>query len=171
MVMSSRAAFGKVKAILLIDIIILSLAAGIYLYFQASGQLDTEPVGAEYFFSDLEIVPVEADVGEPILISANVSNIGDLAANYTVSLFIDDLIVENQTIRLVSGVSSIVEFVHNEFSEGNFTAQLGNLTDTFSVKAFFPEDSAIKLSSLIINLNKVDFPEPFWPTSPTFSPL
>ena len=137
--MSNRAAFGKVKAILLIDIIILSLAAGIYLYFQASGQLDTEPVGAEYFFSDLEIVPVEADVGEPILISANVSNIGDLAANYTVSLFIDDLIVENQTIRLASGVSSIVEFVHNEFSEGNFTVQLGNLTDTFSVKAFFPE--------------------------------
>ena len=148
MVISNRSAIGKVKALLLIDIIILSVATGTYFYLQASGQIETEPAGAEYFFSDLQIDPVEADVGEPIMISANVTNVGDLAANYTVSLFIDDIIVENQTIRLVGGVSSTVEFIHSEFSEGNFTAQLGNLTDTFIVKALFPEDSPIKLSSL-----------------------
>jgi len=159
MVISNRSAIGKVKVLLLIDIIILSVATGTYFYLQASGQLETEPAGAEYLFSALQINPVEADVGEPIMISANVTNVGDLAANYTVSLFIDDIIVENQTIRLVGGVSSIVEFIHSEFSEGNFTAQLGNLTDTFIVKALFPEDSPIKLSSLSINPYEINLGE------------
>jgi hypothetical protein len=149
--MTCRTAIGKVKAILLIDIIILSAATGTYLYLHQSGQLETQLNPAEFFLTALKIDPVEADVGEPILISANVTNIGDLAGNYTLSLVVNDMIAENQTIRLASGISSVIEFVHSEFGEGNFTVHLGNLTGSFNVKAFFPEFSPIQLSRLTIN--------------------
>ena len=99
--MTNKEAIGKVTAILLVDIIILSLASGTYLYLQTSGQLETQLKPAEFFLADLKIDPVEADVGEPIQISANVTNIGDIAGNYTLSLIVNDVIAENQTIRLV----------------------------------------------------------------------
>jgi hypothetical protein len=156
---TNRAALGKVKAILLIDIIILSVTTGTYLYLQVSGQLGTQLNPAEFFLTDLIIDPIEADVGEPILISTNVTNIGDIASNYTLSLFVNDVIVENQTFRLAGGISSIIEFVHSEFIEGNFTVRLGNLTDIFNVKAFFQEDSPIKLSSLVINPYEINLGE------------
>lgn len=82
-----------------------------------------------------------------------------MASNYTVSLFVNNLIVENQTIRLASGVSTIVEFIHNELGEGNFTVKLGNLTDTFNVKALFPETSLIQLSGLTINPYEINLGE------------
>jgi hypothetical protein len=157
--MMRQRAFGKIKAILLVDIIIFSVATGTYLYLQASGQLETPLNPAEFYFNNLLINPVEADVGEPISISTNVTNIGDLASNHTLSLIINDVIVENQTIRLAGRVSSIVEFIHSELSEGNFTVQIGNLTDRFNVKAFFPEITNIKLSSLVINPYEINLGE------------
>lgn len=157
--MTYQTAIGKVKAILLIDIIILSVATGMYLYLQESGQLGTQLSPAEFFLNDLKINPVEADVGEPILISANVTNIGDIASNYTLSLVVNEVIAENQTIRLAGGVSSVFEFIHSEFAEGNFTVHLGNLTGSFNVKAFFPEFSPVQLSSLVINPYEINLGE------------
>ena len=157
--MEHSKAIGKVKAILLIDIMVLFAATGTYLYLQTSGQLEPQLNPAEFFLTDLIIDPVEADVGEPILISTNVTNIGEIASNYTLSLIVNDVIFENHTIRLAGGVSSIVEFVHSEFREGNFTVQLGNLTDTFNVKAYFPEVSTIQLSSLVINPYEINLGE------------
>ena len=157
--MLDHKAITKVKAILLIDIIILSAASGTYLFLQESGQLSTQEKPAEFFLRDLLLNPEEADAGEPILISVNVTNIGDLASNYTLSLFINDVIAKNETIRLAGGVSSIVEFTHSEFTEGNFTVRLGNLSDVFRIKEYVPESSLIKLSSLVINPYEINLGE------------
>ena len=157
--MLDRKAITKVKAILLIDIIILSAATGTYLYLQESGQLSTQEKPAEFFLNDLLINPKDADAGEPIQISVNVTNIGGLSDNYTLSLFINDIIVENQTVRLAGSISSILEFTHSEFTEGNFTVRLGNLSDIFRIKEFIPEVSLIKLSSLIINPYEINLGE------------
>ena len=157
--MLNRQAITKIKAILLIDIIILSAATGTYLFLQGSGQLSIQDKPAEFFLTTLLINPKEADAGEPILISVNVTNIGDLSENYTLSLFINDVITKNETIRLAGGFSSIVEFAHSEFSEGNFTVRLGNLSDVFRIKAFVPEFSLIKLSSMTINPYEINLGE------------
>ena len=157
--MLDRKAITRVKAILLIDIIILSAATGTYLYLQESGQLSTQEKPAEFFLNNLLINPKDADAGEPIQISVNVTNIGDLSDNYTLSLFINDIIVENQTVRLAGGISSILEFTRSEFTEGNFTVRLGNLSDIFRIKEFIPEVSLIKLSSLIINPYEINLGE------------
>ena len=157
--MLDRKAITKVKAILLIDIIILSAATGTYLFLQESGQLSTQEKPAEFFLTDLLINPKEADAGEPIQISVNVTNIGDLSSNYTLSLFVNDVIVENETVRLAGGISSILEFTHSEFTEGNFTVRLGNISDVFRVKEFVPEVSLIKLSSLVINPYEINLGE------------
>ena len=96
----------------------------------------------------LTINPVEGDVDQPISISANVSNTGDLEGNYTASLTINDQPRNNQTMLLLGGETSAIDFTDTESTEGNYSVKVGNLTGTFKIK---PLISNITLSRLIIN--------------------
>ncbi|MCW4045671.1 MAG: hypothetical protein NWE94_09175 [Candidatus Bathyarchaeota archaeon] len=140
----------KLKTILLIDILIVAIAAGTYIYLQNTGGLASAPKLAEFTLSDLTISPLEADVGEPISISVNVTNIGDLEGNYSATLTINDVEKETKMILLQGGSYAIVDFTDTENTEGNYTVKVGNLTGTFRIKAAPPEISSISLSNLII---------------------
>src|SRR3990170_2738238 len=136
----------KLKAVLIIDILIVAVAAGTYLLLQNQGAFAPRP--AEFTLSNLTIDPVEADVDEPISISANVTNTGDLEGNYTASLTINDQPRDNQTVLLQGGETSAIEFIDTESSEGNYSARVGNLTGLFKIK---PSVSNITLSRLFVN--------------------
>src|SRR3990170_4670590 len=144
--MHSRSAIAKMKAILIIDIIIVAIASGTYLLLQSQGAFEPRP--AEFTLSNLTIEPVEADADEPISISANVTNTGELDGNYTASLTINDQLRENQTIVVFSGGTSTIEFTDTENAEGNYSVRVGDLTGTFKIK---PLVSNITLSRLSVN--------------------
>lgn len=148
--LTSKSAITKLKAILIIDVLIIAIAAGTYIYLQNTGGLATPPKLAEFTISDLEINPVEADVGEPISISVNVTNIGDLDGNYSTTLMINDTARETKMILLLGETSDIVEFTDTENTEGTYGVKIGNLTGLFTIKAAPPEISSISLSNLII---------------------
>jgi len=149
--MRSRSAMAKLKAIFLIDVLIVAVAAGIYFYLANQGMVAVALKPAEFTVTDLVINPLQVDVGEPVSISANLTNIGDLSDNCTLSLIINDVIKENQTIRLAGGVSSLVEFTDIESAKGTYSVTLGNLTGTFTVKEVIPKVSSITLSNMIVN--------------------
>ncbi len=73
--MLSRSAMVKLKAILIIDIIIIGAAVGAFFYLQDQGLVSAAPKPATFTLSDLTINPLEAYVGEPVQISVNVTNI------------------------------------------------------------------------------------------------
>ena len=129
--------------------IIVAVAAGIYLYLQNTGQL-TEKIEAEFTVTDLTINPLEAEIGENVTISANVTNTGEIDGSYVMNLTINDELKQNQTIPLSSGMSQIVEFAHSETAEGNYTVKIANLTASFTVKPPAPTTSTIVLSRLLI---------------------
>src|SRR3990170_285465 len=136
----------KLKAVLIIDIMIVAVAAGTYLLLQNQGAFAPRP--AEFTLSNLTIDPVEADVDEPISISANVTNTGDLEGNYTASLTINDQPRDNQTFLLQGGETSPIEFIDTESTEGNYSVRVGNLTGLFKIK---PSVSNITLSKLSVS--------------------
>src|SRR3990170_842265 len=99
--MSSRKALAKLKAILIIDILIVLAAGGSYLYLLNTGEITAgAPKPAEFEVTDLTINPLEAEAGEPILISVNVTNIGDIEGVYSANLTINNMLRENQEILL-----------------------------------------------------------------------
>jgi hypothetical protein len=146
----SKLAITKLKAILIIDVLIVAIASGTYIYLQNTGGLATAPKLAEFTISDLTINPLEVDVGEPISISVNVTNIGDLEGNYSTTLTINDTEKETKMILLAGGASAIVEFTNTENTEGDYIVKVVNLTGTFKIKAAPPEISSISLSNLIV---------------------
>ena len=142
--MSSRSAIDKLKAILVIDLIIVAVAAGVYLYFQDQGLIVGAPKPAEFTLTDLTINPAEAQVFEPILIKVNVTNIGEEQGSYMANLTINNVLEENQTILLQGGNSTMVEFTVIKQVEGTYTVEIDGLSSSFNVKAPSPTSSAAR---------------------------
>jgi len=146
--MHSRSAVSKLKAIFLIDIMIVAGAAGMYVYFLSVGGFAPKP--ASFVISDLTINPAEADLGEPIAIGLNVTNVGEMEGAYVANLTINNRFRENQTVAVQPGESEEVEFTVTETVQGNFTVRIGDLTGKYRIKTPPPEESSIVLSGLTI---------------------
>ncbi|HLN44948.1 MAG TPA: CARDB domain-containing protein [Candidatus Sulfotelmatobacter sp.] len=159
--MFNQRGLSKLKAILLIDIIIVAIAAGTYLYLTSSGMITIGLKPAEFKLTDLEIAPLEADAGEPVVISFNVTNVGESDGNYTVvpvvngvpkeniTLVVNDNPWDNQTVTLAPSESTLISFVDTESVEGNYTVQVGDLSGAFFLKPAPIESSNVEVSKLL----------------------
>jgi len=144
---SPTSAVTRLKIIFVIDLIIVALAVGGYYYVNSL----TPPLKkAEFQVTNLTIDPLEAEVGEPILISGNVTNVGDEEGSYSANLTINDVLKQNQTIMFSGGESRIIEFTDVENAEGNYTVKMGGLSGSFRIKAAPPTTSNISLFNLFV---------------------
>jgi hypothetical protein len=91
-------ALPKLKSILIIDLLIVSIASGSYFYLQSQGLVTMGPQPATFSLTDLVIDPNETEAGEPVAISVNITNIGETEGNYTVELMVNNLSVENHSL-------------------------------------------------------------------------
>jgi hypothetical protein len=144
---SPSLAITKLKAIFVIDLIIVALAVGGYYYVQS---LPPPIKKAEFQVTNLTVDPVEAGVGQPIIISANVTNLGEEAGNYSVNLTIDDVVKENKTVQLLGGTSEIVEFIVTKSNEGSYSVKIEELNGTFIITDM-PLPTTLEISDLIIS--------------------
>ena len=146
--MLSRSAIVKLKAVLIIDLIIIGAAAGAYFYLQDQGLVSGAPKPAKFTLTDLIISPLEAYVGETVQISVNVTNIGEVEGNETINLEINGALKDTANITLAGNSSDIVAFADIENIIGNYNVQVGSLSGNFTIKEAPPESSKIVLSDL-----------------------
>src|SRR5208283_3026661 len=106
--MLSRSAIVKLKAILIIDIIIIGAAAGTYLYLQNQGVIAATPKPAKFTLLNLTINPPVTNVTDAVQIAVNVTNVGALEGNDTVNLEINNAIKDTENVTLAGGASEIV---------------------------------------------------------------
>ena len=147
----SRSAIVKLKAILIIDLMIIGAAAGVYLYLQNQGVITSAAKPATFTLTDLTINPLEAYVGDAVQISVNLTNIGDLEGNQTLNLEINNVVKDTTNVTLAGNSTEVVEFTYIETVEGNYTVKVGDLTADLIIKPAPPESSKILLSNLISN--------------------
>ena len=149
--MLSRSAVTKLKVLLIIDLILVAVAAGAYFYLQDQGLIATAAKPAEFKVTDLIITPSETEEAEPVVITANITNVGDLEGTYDANLTINNVLTQNQTVLVPGNNDTIVEFTVIEERIGNYTVELGGLTSTFTIKAASPTASSIHLSKPVVN--------------------
>lgn len=147
--MLSSSAVGKLKIILIIDLIIVGAVGGAYFYLQDEGVIPGPVKPATFVFSDLIVEPAEAFAGQPVQVSVNVTNIGDIEGEVTVDLEINGVITESVNVT-IAGLNSweIVKFTVIEMNVGNYNVKIGELTTSFSLKTAPPNVSKIMLSIL-----------------------
>jgi len=147
--MMSRSAIVKLKAILIIDLMIVGAAAGVYFYLQNQGALTSAAKPATFTLTSLTVNPLEAYPGDAVQISVNLTNIGDLEGNQTVNLEVNNAVKESTNVTLAANSTEVVEFTDIETVEGNYTVKVGDLTAALIIKPAPPESSKILLSNLI----------------------
>jgi hypothetical protein len=84
--------------------------------------------------TDLEVYPTEVKSGEQILVTASIVNTGDLEANYTVELKVNEIVKFTTEVKLPAGDTSDLQVVGREVVPGIYTVSLGRLTRQFVVR-------------------------------------
>jgi hypothetical protein len=149
--MLSRSAIVKLKAILVIDLVIVGAAAGIYFYLNSEGLVAVASKPAKFTLTNLTIDPQQAYVGDPVQISVNLTNIGDLEGNQTVNFEINNTMKDTENITLAGNSSEIVQFTDIESTDGSYAVKVADLTGNFTLKPVPPESSKIVLSNLKVD--------------------
>lgn len=150
--MKSRSAVGKLKAILIIDLIIVAAAAGAYLYLLNEGAITGASRPAEFNFTPITISPESAYIGDTVVMTLNVTNTGDVIGNDTVNFLINNQIKDTVNFTLANGESQELEFSDIENNPGTYTVQVSSISTGSSVTGNFtvalppPESSKIVLS-------------------------
>ena len=144
--MASNSAISKLKAILILDLMIVSLAASGYFYIQIFLEVAVvppppPPKPAEFILRNMTINPTEAEIGQPIAISVNVTNVGEEEGSYNLNLTINDVVEETRIIQLSGGNYTIEEFMVVKNDAGTYYVRIGDLTGTFTLFAPPPSQS------------------------------
>ena len=93
-----------------------------------------KPPAAAFTSSDLSISPGEVDIGEIVTISVLVTNTGNLAGSYEVTLKIDDIVIASEEVTLAGGASQEVTFTTSKDIAGSYSVDINGLTGSFTVR-------------------------------------
>ncbi|MBA7706726.1 hypothetical protein ES703_115583 [subsurface metagenome] len=116
----------------------------------------TRPAG--FTTTGLSITPAEIYLGESVSIKALITNTGDLAGSYEVSLKVNDMIAQTKEVTLDGGDSEAISFNVTPAIAGEHTVSINGLLGTVVVKV--PEaPAAFTTSALIISPAKVNIGE------------
>jgi hypothetical protein len=91
------------------------------------------PASAKFELSDISVSPSTIEPGGTITISVDVANLGEVSANYTVILKIDDIKEDSITVVLNGEASTRVAFSVTKISEGTYSVEIDGLLGNFTV--------------------------------------
>jgi len=89
---------------------------------------------AAFTASALTISPAEVEIGETVTISVLVTNTGDLSGSYTVTLKIDNVVIDSKAVTLDGGASQKVTFITSKDVTETYTVSIDGLPREFTVE-------------------------------------
>ena len=125
----------------------------------AAGSHDVELNGLAGTFSvltppvlaSLVISPAQAQVGDRVAISADISNTGEVSGNYTVVLKVNGLDEERKIVELGLDTTLPIVFDITKDNPGNYSISLGGLSGNFTML----KRAEFTISNLSISLSQV----------------
>jgi hypothetical protein len=112
------------------------------------GKLAPDPVYAQY--SGLIVYPAQVGANEPVTVSVNVKNTGDLAGDCTVDLIVNGATEESKKVTLEGGAQIEVSFTVTKATVGIYNLSVGSLKGTFVIFTSL-KPAAINVKSLQIS--------------------
>jgi hypothetical protein len=115
------------------NLLILAAAIPSYLYVYSM-----VPNPAKFQVTDLVFDQSWVQVGTPVEISVNVTNIGDESGNHSVTLTIDDVPLATKTFQLSAAETTTLFFTAADLTVGNHTVAIGDLAGSIRVTSEAP---------------------------------
>ena len=93
------------------------------------------PPPAEFTITNLDLSSEQVKPGEPVTISAEVTNTGGSEGSYDVNLTINGDVEQTKTVTLAPQETETVAFTITEVEPGSYSVSIGSLTRVFTVTA------------------------------------
>ena len=100
---------------------------------ELNGLAGTFSVLTHPVLADLVISPAQAQVGDRVTISADISNAGEVSGNYTVVLKVNGLDEERKIVELGLDTTMPIAFDITKDNPGNYSISLGGLSGNFTM--------------------------------------
>jgi len=138
--------------------------------FAISGSRVVPPL--KFTATNLVINPIEAETGEDITISADITNLSNTAGAYTVTLWIDGTVEAGKDVSLEAGETAPVSFTVIGDAEGTYQVRLDRLFGSFNIIEAQPAESTepAEPTEPIAPTESTEPAEPTEPSTPTTSP-
>jgi len=157
----SHSALSKAKVILICVLIIgsaVEISAYYYVQNFAPNLFPASEIVSPFQVANLTINPYETSVGQPVVISADVANVGNAQGTYSYILKINDSEAETKELLLAANESQTVTFSITETIAGSYNVTVGDLSDTFSIaKTPIPLPASLKFAHFTLG------PTEAWP--------
>ncbi len=120
------------------------------------------PILAAAFFqvSDLTVIPSEVEPGDIVSVSVLVTNVGEESGDYTVTLTVDSVEEDTETVTLIGGASASVSFTVSKTAEATYSVEVNGLTSSFTVATPEipepPEPAEFEVSDLSVTPSEID---------------
>ena len=95
----------------------------------------TPPAPAELTVTSLDLMPERVKPGEPVTITAEVTNTGGCEGSYTLNLTINGEAEQTRTVTLAPQATETVTFAITREEPGSYSVSIDGLTDEFTVTA------------------------------------
>jgi len=90
---------------------------------------------ATFAASNLTIIPAEVETGKAAVISALITNSGDIAVKFKVALNLNNAVISTKAVTLAAGASEKVAFTVTRNEAGTYTVEVSGLTGILKVKS------------------------------------
>lgn len=87
----------------------------------------------EFEVNDFSVSPSLVAPGEPVNVTANVINVGDLSGSHVFKLIVNGNVEDNYSVHLEGHESTLLEFVLSKQKKGNYSVRVGGAASSFRV--------------------------------------
>lgn len=132
-------AITKLQTLFLVTLLIVASASGLYYYIESeygpfsSPEDLTPPDLSEFSVYGLTFSPNETEINHTITISVKVSNVGEGPGNHTVVLEVNGMNRSSETVHVLAGENTTIEFHVSESVAGTYNVKIANLIGTYKV--------------------------------------
>ncbi len=92
-------------------------------------------IGPQFTITSLDVTPEQVLPGQPVTVSAQVTNIGDREGSYTVNLTVNGQVEQTKMVTLAPEAVETVTFTVTKETPGSYTISIGDLTKELTVAA------------------------------------
>ena len=136
---TNSSAITKLKVLFIINLIIVASAAALYFSLAPPSGAEDNPDGpgpgeADFLVHDLTVSPSTVSLGNPVVMSVQVDNVGEAAGNYTAVLMVNGELVQTKTVEVAPSETETVDFTVIKAVVGSHSVEIGELSpQTFTV--------------------------------------
>ncbi|MCW4012214.1 MAG: hypothetical protein NWF07_04390, partial [Candidatus Bathyarchaeota archaeon] len=97
-----------------------------------------EPEPANIVYKSIAVSPTSIEEGGSVTVTVTLENTGELSGQEAVDLYVDDVMVDSETVIVAGGATETAEFTLTGETAGTYTVEAGDKSATYTVTA--PEE-------------------------------